>query len=79
MDVVVAANMNLSTDGMTYLALRCERTGVSLLENPTPEQGAASKEFSQPLGFGGDYHTREDFAQGIKTKLVRFWYRMPVS
>jgi hypothetical protein len=30
MDVVVAANMNLSTDGMTYLALRCERTGVSL-------------------------------------------------
>ena len=74
MDVVVAANMNLSTDGMTYLALRCERTGVSLLENPMalrhlPEQGAASKEFSQPLGFGGDYHTTEDFAQGIKNQV----------
>ena len=74
MDVVVAANMNLSTDGMTYLALRCERTGVSLLENPMalrhlPEQGAASKEFSQPLGFGGDYDTNEDFSQGIKKKV----------
>ena len=74
MDVVVAANMNLSTDGMTYLALRCERTGVSLLENPMalrhlPEQGAASKEFNQPLGFGGDYHTTEDFAQGIKNQV----------
>ena len=74
MDVVVAANMNLSTDGMTYLALRCERTGVSLLENPMalrhlPEQGAASKEFSQPLGFGGDYHTTEDFAQGIQNQV----------
>jgi L-alanine-DL-glutamate epimerase-like enolase superfamily enzyme len=74
MDVVVAANMNLSTDGMTYLALRCERTGVSFLENPMalrhlPEQGAASKEFSQPLGFGGDYHTTEDFAQGIKNQV----------
>jgi L-alanine-DL-glutamate epimerase-like enolase superfamily enzyme len=30
------------------------------------EQGEARKEFSQPLGFGGDYHTLEDFAQGIK-------------
>jgi L-alanine-DL-glutamate epimerase-like enolase superfamily enzyme len=74
MDVIVAANMNLSTDGMTYLALRCERTGVSLFENPMalrhlPEQGAASKEFSQPLGFGGDYHTTEDFAQGIKKQV----------
>ena len=74
MDVVVAANMNLSTDGMTYLALRCERTGVSLLENPMAlrhlqEQGAASKEFSQPLGFGGDYHTTEDFTQGIKNQV----------
>jgi L-alanine-DL-glutamate epimerase-like enolase superfamily enzyme len=74
MDVVVAANMNLSTDGMTYLALRCERTGVSLLENPMalrhlPEQGAASKEFNQPLGFGGDYHTTEDFTQGIKNQV----------
>ena len=74
MDVVVAANMNLSTDGMTYLALRCERTGVSLLENPMalrhlPEQGAASKEFSQSLGFGGDYHTTEDFVQGIKNQV----------
>ena len=74
MDVVVAANMNLSTDGMTYLALRCERTGVSFLENPMAlrhlqEQGAASKEFSEPLGFGGDYHTTEDFAQGIKNQV----------
>ena len=74
MDVVVAANMNLSTDGMTYLALRCERTGVSLLENPMalrhlPEQAEARKEFSQPLGFGGDYHTTEDFAQGIKNQV----------
>ena len=74
MDVVVAANMNLSTDGMTYLALRCERSGVALLENPMalrhlPEQGAASKEFSQPLGFGGDYHTTEDFVQGIKNQV----------
>jgi L-alanine-DL-glutamate epimerase-like enolase superfamily enzyme len=71
MDVVVAADMNLSTDGMTYLALRCHRNAVTLLENPMalrhlPEQGAARKEFSQPLGFGGDYHTIEDFAQGIK-------------
>ena len=59
MDVVVAANMNLSTDGLTYLALRCQRSGMALLENPMalrhlPEQGEASKEFSQPLGFGGD-------------------------
>ena len=74
MDVVVAANMNLSTDGMTYLALRCERTGVSFLENPMAlrhlqEQGAASKEFNQPLGFGGDYHTTEDFTQGIKNQV----------
>ena len=74
MDVVVAANMNLSTDGMTYLALRCERNGVALLENPMalrhlPEQGAASKEFSQSLGFGGDYHTTEDFAQAIKNQV----------
>ena len=74
MDVIVAANMNLSTDGMTYLALRCERTGVSLLENPMalrhlPEQGEACKEFNQSLGFGGDYHTTEDFAQGIKNQV----------
>jgi len=74
MDVVVAANMNLSTDGMTYLALRCQRIGVSLLENPMalrhlPEQAEARKEFSQPLGFGGDYHALEDFAQGIKKQV----------
>ena len=74
MDVVVAANMNLSTDGLTYLALRCQRTGMALLENPMalrhlPEQGEACKEFSQPLGFGGDYDTNEDFSQGIKKKV----------
>ena len=74
MDVVVAANMNLSSDGMTYLALRCQRSGVSLLENPMalrhlPEQAEARKEFSQPLGFGGDYHVVEDFAQGIKQQV----------
>jgi L-alanine-DL-glutamate epimerase-like enolase superfamily enzyme len=73
MDLVVAASMNLSTDGMTYLALHCERNEVTLLENPMalrhlPEQGAARKEFSQPLGFGGDYHVLEDFAQGIKNQ-----------
>ena len=73
MDLVVAASMNLSTDGMTYLALHCERNGVTLLENPMavlhlPEQGAARKEFRQPLGFGGDYHVLEDFAQGIKNQ-----------
>ena len=71
MDVIVAANLNLSTDGMTYLALRCQRNEVTLLENPMAlrhlmEQGEARKEFSQPLGFGGDYHVLEDFAQGIK-------------
>ena len=71
MDLVVAANMNLSTDGMTYLALHCQRNEVTLLENPMalrhlPEQGEARKEFSQPLGFGGDYHAIEDFVQGIK-------------
>lgn len=74
MDLVVAADMNLSTDGMTYLALRCQRNKVSLLENPMAlrhllEQGAARKEFSQPLGFGGDYHAIEDFAQGIKQQV----------
>ena len=74
MEVVVVANTNLSTDGMTYLALRCQRVGVSLLENPMalrhlPEQAEARKEFSQPLGFGGDYHTTEDFAQGIKKQV----------
>jgi len=74
MDVAVAANMNLSTDGMTYLALRCQRNGVSLLENPMalrhlPEQTEARKEFSQSLGFGGDYHALEDFAQGIKKQV----------
>ena len=73
-EVVVAANTNLSTDGMTYLALRCQRVGVSLLENPMvlrhlPEQAEARKEFSQPLGFGGDYRTNEDFAQGIKNQV----------
>ena len=73
MDLVVAADMNLSTDGMTYLALRCQRNKVTLLENPMAlrhlqEQGAASKEFSQPLGFGGDYHVIEDFVQGIKNQ-----------
>ena len=71
MDVIVAANMNLSTDGMTFLALHCQRNEVTLLENPMalrhlPEQGEARKEFIQPLGFGGDYHVLEDFAQGIK-------------
>ena len=74
MDVTVAANLNLSTDGMTYLALRCERTEVSLLENPMAlrhllEQGHARKEFSQPLGFGRDYHVLEDFDQGIKHRV----------
>ena len=74
MDVVVAANMNLSTDGLTYLALRCQRSGMALLENPMalrhlPEQGEASKEFSQSLGFGGDYHTTEDFVQGINKQV----------
>jgi L-alanine-DL-glutamate epimerase-like enolase superfamily enzyme len=74
MDVTVAADMNLSTDGMTYLALRCERNEVNLLENPMAvrhliEQGHARKEFSQPLGFGGDYHVLEDFAQGIKHQV----------
>ena len=73
MGLVVAADMNLSTDGMTYLALRCQRNGVSLLENPMAlrhlsEQGAARKEFSQPLGFGGDYQTIEDFVQGLKVE-----------
>ena len=71
MDLVVSADMNLSTDGMTYLALHCQRNEVTLLENPMalrhlPEQGEARKEFSQPLGFGGDYHVVEDFVQGIK-------------
>jgi L-alanine-DL-glutamate epimerase-like enolase superfamily enzyme len=74
MDLVVAADMNLSTDGMTYLALRCHRNGVALLENPMAlrhlaEQGAARKEFSQALGFGGDYHTLEDFVQGVKQQV----------
>jgi L-alanine-DL-glutamate epimerase-like enolase superfamily enzyme len=73
MDVIVAANLNLSTDGMTYLALHCERNEVTLLENPMAlrhllEQGEARKEFSLPLGFGGDYHVLEDFAQGIKNQ-----------
>ena len=73
MDLVVAADMNLSTDGMTYLALRCQRNEVTLLENPMAvrhliEQGHAREEFSQPLGFGGDYHVLEDFAQGIKNQ-----------
>ncbi|MGB0413575.1 MAG: enolase C-terminal domain-like protein [Coraliomargarita sp.] len=71
MHLVLAANMNLSTDGMTMLALRCQRIGVTLLENPMElrhlhEQGQARKEFSMPLGFGGDYHVNEDFAQGIQ-------------
>ena len=71
MDLVVAANMNLSTDGMTYLALHCKRNEVTLLENPMAlrhlnEQCEARKEFSQPLGFGGEYHVIEDFVQGIK-------------
>ena len=71
MDLVVAADMNLSTDGMTYLALHCQKNEVTLLENPMalrhlPEQGEARKEFGQPLGFGGDYHGIEDFVQGIK-------------
>jgi L-alanine-DL-glutamate epimerase-like enolase superfamily enzyme len=74
MDVIVAANLNLSTDGMTFLALHCQRNKVALLENPMalrhlPEQGEARKEFRQPLGFGGDYHVLEDFAQGIKKQI----------
>ena len=74
MDVTVAAEMNLSTDGLTYLALRCERNEVNLLENPMAvrhliAQGHARKEFSQPLGFGQDYHVLEDFAQGIKHQI----------
>jgi L-alanine-DL-glutamate epimerase-like enolase superfamily enzyme len=74
MDVTVAVNLNLSTDGMTYLALHCERNEVTLLENPMAlrhllEQGEARKEFSQPLGFGGDYHAIEDFVQGIKQQI----------
>ena len=71
MDLVVAANMNLSTDGMTFLALHCQRNGVTLLENPMAlrhqrEQCEARKEFNQTLGFGGDYHVIEDCVQGIK-------------
>jgi L-alanine-DL-glutamate epimerase-like enolase superfamily enzyme len=74
MDLIVSADMNLSTDGMTYLALHCQRNGVTLLENPMAlrhllEQGEACKEFSQPLGFGGDYHAIEDFVQGIKKQV----------
>ena len=73
MDLVVSADTNLSSDGMTYLALHCQRNGVSLLENPMAmrhlsEQGHARKEFKQEIGFGGDYHTLEDFAQGIQVK-----------
>ena len=71
MALVVAANMNLSTDGMTFLALHCQRNEVTMLENPMAlrhlhEQCEARKEFSQRLGFGGDYHVIEEFAQGIK-------------
>ena len=71
MHLVVAASMNLGVDGMTLLALHCQRNGVTLLENPMalrhlPAQAEARKEFSMPLGFGGDYHVIEDFAQGIK-------------
>ncbi len=71
MDLVVSADMNLSTDGMTYLALHCQRNEVTLLENPMAlrhqrEQCEARKEFNQTLGFGGDYHVIEDFVQGIK-------------
>ncbi len=71
MELVVSADNNLSTDGMTYLALHCQSNGVTLLENPMAlrhlsEQGDARNEFSQPVGFGGDYHTIEDFVQGIK-------------
>ncbi len=33
-----------------------------------PEQCEARQEFSQPLGFGGDYHAIEDFVQGIKNQ-----------
>ena len=74
MEVTLAADMNLSTDGLTYLALRCERNEVKLLENPMAvrhliEQGHARKEFSQPLGFGEDYHVLEDFNQGIKYQI----------
>ena len=74
MDLVVAADMNLSTDGMTFLALHCQRNEVSLLENPMAlrhllEQGEARKVFSQPLGFGGDYHAIEDFVQGIRKQV----------
>ena len=74
MDLIVSADMNLSTDGMTYLALHCQRNEVTLLENPMAvrhliEQGHARKEFTQPLGFGGDYHAIEDFAQGIKQQI----------
>jgi len=73
-DVVVAANLNLSTDGMTFLALHCQRNEVTLLENPMAlrhlqVQGEARREFSQPLGFGGDYHVLEDFSQGIKHQI----------
>ena len=73
MALVVAANMNLSTDGMTYLARHCQRNEVTLLENPMalrhlPEQGEARREFSQPLAFGGDYHVIEDFVQGISNQ-----------
>ena len=71
MDLVVAANMNLSTDGMTFLALHCQRNEVTLLENPMAlrhlhAQAEARKEFRMPLGFGGDYHAIEDFVQAIK-------------
>ncbi len=74
MEVSVAADRNLSTDGLTNLALRCERNEVNLLENPMAvrhliEQGHARKEFSQPLGFGEDCHVLEDFAQGIKHQI----------
>ena len=43
-DLVVVADLNLSTDGMTFLALHCQRNKVTLLENPMalrhlPESG----------------------------------------
>lgn len=71
MELIVAANMNLSTDGMTLMALHCQRNEVALLENPMAlrhlsEQSKARQEFKQALGFGGDYHMIEDFVQGIK-------------
>ena len=82
MDVIVAAGMNLSTDGMTYLALHCKRAEVTLLENPMalqhlPEQARRDGSLASLLGLAAIIMCSKTSPRPSRIRPVQSWRRMP--